>query len=535
VSGIALPRAGAAVAGLAARQAYRGGLVAIAVSAGMSALVAGTYHRTVGGSLDASSLAALAANPAIRTLFGEPGALDTAGGFTVWRTGTVVAVLLGVWGLLAATRLTRGEEDSGRWDLLLAGRLPVAAVVARKLAVLVAVMLLAGIAVTAALLAAGTGTAGALLHGSGMAVVGVFFVGAGGLAAQVWPARSAATGAAVALLGAGLLARMVGDGVAALVWLRWLTPFGLVELSQPYAGDRWTPVLVLAVAAAALVIAAPAAAGRRDLRSGWLAPAIGRPARRALLNSVSAFALRRLLRPLLGWALGIGSYFLLIGLIAESMTEFLTDNPRFADLAAEAGFTGLGAVEGYAGTLFVLLAVPVGVFTAVRLAGLAEDEAGRRLTLLYAQPVTRRALAGTEATATAGGAVVLAVVAGAATWAGTATTGGGLRPGDALAGAVNVLPVALLCLGAALFALGVAPRAVALVGSLPAAGGFLWHVIADSVGAPAWIAAMSPFAHLATVPAESPDWAGAAGMIAVAAGLAATGLATYHRRDLRIS
>jgi ABC-2 type transport system permease protein len=75
--------------------------------------------------LDASSLAALAANPAIRTLFGEPPALDTADGFTVWRTGTAVALLVAVWGLLAATRLTRAEEDDGRWDL--AQRGPVAA------------------------------------------------------------------------------------------------------------------------------------------------------------------------------------------------------------------------------------------------------------------------------------------------------------------------------------------------------------------------------------------------------------------------
>ncbi|MEK8110427.1 hypothetical protein NKG94_51120 [Micromonospora sp. M12] len=40
-------------------------------------------------------MAALARNPAIRTLFGEPVALDQPGGFTVWRTGTVLAVLLG--------------------------------------------------------------------------------------------------------------------------------------------------------------------------------------------------------------------------------------------------------------------------------------------------------------------------------------------------------------------------------------------------------------------------------------------------------
>lgn len=529
------PAPGAALTKLAVRQVIRGAVVVTAVSAGMSALVAGTYRSTVGDSLDASSLVALAANPAIRTLFGEPVALDDPGGFTVWRTGTVVAVLVGVWGLLAVTRLTRGEEDAGRWDLLLAGRLPIRAVVARHLAVLVVVMVAAGIAVSVGLLAMGTDPGGAVLHGAGVAAGGVFFVGVGGLAAQVFPTRSAASGAAVAVLGAALLARMVGDGVAALSWLRWLSPFGLVELTRPYGADRWLPVAVLAVAAFVLVVVAPVAAGRRDLRGGWFTPTVGRAPRMALLGSVPGFAVRRLLRPLAGWSAGIGAYLLLIGLISVSMTGFLADTPRFAELAAQAGFAGLGSVRGYAGTLFALLAVAVGVFAAVRIATFAADETGGRLMLLCAQPLTRRRLAGAEVAATAGGAVALVVVAGAAAWVGTALVGAGLGLPDALAGTVNGLPIAALCLGAAVFALGLVPRTVAFVGALPAVGGFLLRVIVDSVDAPGWVGQLSPFAHLATVPAEPPDWPGAAGMVLIAAVLTVIGLWTYQRRDARLS
>jgi len=96
-----------------------------------------------------------------------------------------------------------------------------------------------------------------------------------------------------------------------------------------------------------------------------------------------------------------------------------------------------------------------------------------------------------------------------------------------------VLPVAALCLGAAVFALGVVPSAVAWVGALPAAGGFLLKVIADSTGAPAWVGELSPFAHLALVPAEAPDWPGTIGMLTVAVALCAAGLRAYQRRDLR--
>ena len=522
-----------AVTALAWRQVRRGALAVNVVAAGMSVLVAVTYDNVVGAGQQGASLSALAGNPAIRTLFGEPVALDDPGGFTVWRTGTFVAVLIGVWGLLAATRITRGQEDAGHWDLLLAGRVPMSSVVRSHLWVLAAVPGVAGGAVAVALIAAGTDPAGAVLHGAGLAVFGVFFVGVAGLTAQLFPARAAASGAAVAVLGASLLLRMVGDGVPALAWVRWFTPFGLVELTRPYDSGRWLPLLILAVAAGLLVVLAPAVAKRRDLRGGWLSPAVGRSPRLALLGSVPGFAVRRTLRPLAGWSAGIAAYFLLIGLVAKSMTGFLTDNPGFADLAAQAGFAGLGRVEGYAATLFALLAIPVGVFTAVRIAASATAETDRLLTLLYAGPVTRRASAGAEVLAAAGGAVVLTLVAGLATWAGTAIVGAGLSLGGALAGCLNVLPVVALCLGAAVFALGVRPRAVAWIGAFPAVGGFLLLVLAVDAGAPAWVVRLSPFAHLAPVPDRGPDWAGAAGMMAVALALCLAGVGAYERRDLR--
>jgi ABC-2 type transport system permease protein len=149
--------------------------------------------------------------------------------------------------------------------------------------------------------------------------------------------------------------------------------------------------------------------------------------------------------------------------------------------------------------------------------------------------VTRRAVAGADAATAAGGAAALALVAATTLWIGTAVTGADLPLTAALAGGVNGLPIAALCVGAAVLALGLIPRLVVSIGSLPAVGGFLWLVIADSVDAPKWIVDLSPFAHLAPVPAQPPDWPGVAGMLAVAAGLTAAGLWAYQRRDLRIS
>ncbi|MEU4221221.1 hypothetical protein [Actinoplanes sp. NPDC026623] len=216
-TGTTRARSSRVVAALAARQIYRGALVVTALCAGMSALVVTMYHSQA---LDPAALETLARNPAIRTLFGEPGALDDPGGFTVWRTGAFLTVLLAVWSSLAATRITRGEEDAGRWYLLLSGRTTLPDAVRGHLGVLAVVPLAAGAATAAAMIAAGAGVTGSLLHGAGLAGVGFFFVAVGGLTAQLFGSRSAANGAAAAIVLLGLLARMVGDGVTTLAWMR---------------------------------------------------------------------------------------------------------------------------------------------------------------------------------------------------------------------------------------------------------------------------------------------------------------------------
>ena len=523
----------AAVTGGLVRQLRRGTAVVAVIAGVLPAFVAAEYERTIGGAIGAQSLMTLAENPAISTLFGPPVALDDAGGFTVWRTGTVIAVLVGVWAALAGTRVTRGEEEAGRAELLLAGRVRLATLVRQALLVLLAAGAAVGAAVVLGLLLVGTAPAGAVLFGASVAGTAMAGGALGVLAGQLVPERRAASGLAVAALLAGLLTRMVGDGVPALSWLHWLSPFGVASRVAPFAEDRLAPLLAMAVLVALPAVAALALGGVRDVGSGrWRGRDRSRPPS-WLLRSLPGLAVHRARRPTLTWSLGVAAYFLLIGLLASSMLDFLRDNPVFARMAASVGLARLASVEGYAASLFALLAVPAGAYAAGRVAALASDEAASRLTLVYSRPVSRVRVAVWEAAAVTVGTVVLTAVAGTATWAGAAWVGAGLGLGDALVGAVSVVPVALLCLGAALLALGWAPSAVLAVGVLPAAGGFLLKVFADSFGWPSWVREISPFAHLAAAPAEPVDVAGGLGMLAVAVALGLVGLVGYARRDLR--
>jgi ABC-2 type transport system permease protein len=123
---------------------------------------------------------------------------------------------------------------------------------------------------------------------------------------------------------------------------------------------------------------------------------------------------------------------------------------------------------------------------------------------------------------------VLTAVAGVALWVGATVVGSPLTFPDALAGAFNTVPVTALGLGAAVLALGFAPGAVLPVGVLPGACGFLWMVVADSIDAPHWAAGVSPFTHLAAVPAVGPDVPSAVVMGVVALFLGCAGAMGYQ-------
>ena len=60
-------------------------------------------------------------NKAIRLFYGEPHDLLTVNGYAAWRVGGTLAIFAAIFGLLAAVRALRTEEDTGRMELVLAG------------------------------------------------------------------------------------------------------------------------------------------------------------------------------------------------------------------------------------------------------------------------------------------------------------------------------------------------------------------------------------------------------------------------------
>ena len=194
--------------------------------------------------------------------------------------------------------------------------------------------------------------------------------------------------------------------------------------------------------------------------------------------------------------------------------------------------SGLDSVDAFVAPLFSLLAVPTGLYAALRLATMVADEKAGRWTLLFAQPISRIRLLSAEIAVTIGGVVALHSTAAVAMWFGATITGAPLHFADSLAGALNPLPVALLAAGAAAVGVGWFPSATGAIGALPIVGGFLINAVVPALDAPGWIANLSPWAHLAAVPATPPHWAGTVMLTLVGAALTACGVYGYVARDV---
>ena len=197
------------------------------------------------------------------------------------------------------------------------------------------------------------------------------------------------------------------------------------------------------------------------------------------------------------------------------------------------GGGSLTTPAGAIGFYFLLFVLVISLFACSQVAAARREEGDERLETLLAQPVSRRRwLAGRVALAAAGAAAV-ALAAGLLAWAGERSAGAGISLARMLEAGANCLPVALLFLALATLAFAVAPRAGAGIAYALVSSAFVWQLLGSLLGAPNWLVDVSPFQHVALVPAEPFRIVAALAMLGAAAAAVAIGVLVFERRDLK--
>ena len=465
---------------------------------------------------------------AARLFYGVPHDLLTSGGYAAWRVGGILALFAAAWGLMAAVRSMRAEEDAGHEELMLAGAVGRRASYVASIAAGVGGAAILSAGAWLGLVAAKLPVGESALLALGIAGVGLVFLGAGALASQLASTRRLALELGMGFLGLAFGLRVIAD-TSDVDWLRWVTPLGWAEELRPFTGSRPAVLLLLLVGAAVPIASAGWIKLHRDVAVGALQTSDTREPDPTLLSSPLAQALRDEQGRLAAWILGSGLFAIVIGadsVNASDVSEGLSQQLQ------KLGVSSATTASGYIAFSFLFFILVVCLFGSSQIAAARHEESDDRLDTLLAQPVGRgRWLIGRLALAIAG-AVGIALATGVLAWAGAAAAGADVSLGDTIGAGANCLPIALLFLGVGALAFALIPRATSAIAYGLVLLAFVWELFGSLLDLPGWAVDLSPFHQVAAVPAESFKTGAAVVMLAVGALAMLAAVRLFERRDL---
>jgi ABC-2 type transport system permease protein len=470
-------------------------------------------------------------NKAVRLFYGEPHNLLSVSGYTAWRVGGTLAIFAAIFGLFAAVRALRTEEDAGRQELVLAG------IVARRTAYLSSIAAIAAGTVllwageSAGFIVAGLPAGGSMYLALATVSIVPVCAGVGALASQLAPTRRMALELGGAVLGVWFLLRVIADTASGVTWLRWLTPLGWAEQLRPFAGAK-PLVLVLPVVSAALLLwLAARINASRDIGTGVPPARDSAEPRLGLLSSPMAQALRSERSSLIVWLASVGGFAYVLGVVAKSSSSAGISK----NLNRELGKLGTGSIvtpTGYLGFTFIFFVLVISVFACAQIGMARHEEAEQRLETLLSLPVARRRWLGGRMALAACAAAAISLTAGLLAWVGAESGGASISLGKMIEAGANCLPVAFLFLGLAALAYAIVPRASSAIAYGLLSVAFLWDLVGSLLGVPKWLVELTPFTHIGLVPAQPFRVGDAAIMLAIAAACALAAAWVFARRDL---
>jgi len=480
--------------------------------------------------------AAFGSNRATIALFGPAPMLQTEAGFTILKTFLTLTILGAIWGLLASTRLLRGEEDAGRWELLVTGVTSRGRATAQAVGGLVAGVSVLWVVTAVLIVVAGQWSRIAIAPGAGLffatALVSgaLLFMAIGALTSQLGATRRRAAGYAGVVLGASYALRMVADSGTGLHALIWLSPLGWVESLQPLTSPRPWPLVPIVVTTVVLGALAVRLAVTRDIGSSTIPDRDRAEPRLSLLGGQAGLSVRLDRPTVVAWAAAVGLSGLLVGFVAHAAAGSISGS-SVRDVLSRLGATGSGTTD-FLAVDFLLVAILLGFVAAGLVAAARSEELDGRLDPLLSRPVSRARWLGARVVVVAVALVACGVVAGVATLVGAVSGGATVDAASVVGAGLTAVPPAVCVLGIGSLAYGIAPRAAGFV----VYGIVTWSVLIDVVGGIGaldhWVADTSVFHQMAGVPAAPPNWPAMGCLVLVGVTGSVAGCLSLSRRDL---
>lgn len=476
--------------------------------------------------------AGLGANPSVNLLYGPAFDLSTAGGYTAWKYGTILPLLLALACVFTVTRHTRQEEDTGRLELLASAVVGRYAALTAAVTVAGAASLVTGAIMTAGMLGVGLPAAGSVVMGLGAALTGWVFVGVAAIAVQLAEFSRTANGIGSAVIGAMFLVRALGDSAKDVSWLSWLSPIGWATQLRSFSGERWWVLLLPLVTAAVLTGIGYALLPRRDVGMGIMPSRPGPATAARGLASPFALAWRLQRGVLFGWLIGFAVVGGVFGSLAAGVGDVIGGSDQTKQIVERMGGSA-GLVDSFVAAILGVFGMVASLYAVQAALRLRSEETALRVEPLLATKVGRLRWAASHLAFAVLGSALLVLVAGAAAglFHGMRVHDVGTQLPHSLGAAAAQIPAVWVVAGAAVLLFGFVPK-LSSAGWAVAALFLAISMFGPIANVSQVVLDVSPFSHIPKLPSAPFTAAPLLWLTGIAVVAFGAGLMAFRRRDI---
>lgn len=521
------------------KRARKGAIIIGLLAAFMIVMQGVGYYETYPNkAAQAQFAASLKSAPSLGLLYGDSEELDHGvNGYVAYRVSSFMSLIVAIWALMAMTKLLRGNEEDGRWEVLRTG-----ATTARRATFHVVTgflyALVFSFAVSTLLTIAG-GSLPSMNMPVDMAILinltifapALLFVGVGVLVSQLALSRRRALLYGLTPLLVTYLIRGIGNTDADREWLLGWTPFGWNQLINPVISPQpWW--LALFAIFTVIFLTAGIMLAKRDLGESIIKESIKVKSRFFLLGGPGRQAVRQNAWIFIAWALGALGMTAIIANIVTIAAEATAESPTLSQsvLALAGNTDDLKIAFLGAGLVFIVMVLMIMATTII--GSIRGDEAKQYLDNILVQPHRRttwlltRLIIGVIVT------LAISVACGLTIIATGSSQDINLEFWKVMALAVAMTGTIVFLIGLGTLVYGFIPRFAVILMYLVITWSFLVDLISSAVKLDEWLLQSSLFHYLSFNLAEWPDWKTFAWLCGLGIVMAIIGIFGFARRDI---
>ncbi len=483
----------------------------------------------------------LASNPALGLFYGNMHTdIISPGGYMAYRIMPIMILVLSIWAMLFITKMLRGQEENGNWELLLSGRSSArnstTDIIMGSGVGLVIIFTLTALA----LIIGGHSSrfampiGGSLIYSLLLATGALIGVAVGALTSQLASTRRKAVIYGLTIIIFMFAIRSIGNAVAGLNWIKNLSLFGWLDKVNPYNNAPVYGWLWLTLAVTILVIGLVIwLSGRRDMGSSLIADQDTSKPKLSLLNSQLGFSFKQLRNIFIGWLIASLSFVAVIVSIDKTVAKTITGSGGLTKTFSNLTGNPYARIEvAYLSAAGYFIVITLIFMIAASLGHIRNEESSGRIDNFIAGGISRlkwlTSRLGVIMIAT--GSIYL--LASLIDYFLAKAQGIDVGFNDLIFGGINILGPVAFILGLGLLIYGILPRHLNTIIYAVVGWSFTIDIIAAALKLNSYFADSSIFKHMALVPAATPDWHTFEVLIGLALLMSVTGIWLFNRRDL---